>query len=264
MAIIKNNVIYDPKNGLETDIYYPDNTDSNTKILIFWHGGGWFTGDKKDNKNIGVQLANAGFMTFIPNYRLSPKYTFPAAHNDSENFVNWLLKSEYTDEDDQKNIVQIGASSGGTLALFTAGKFGFPTVTWSAPVEFSNWFKNHKDVIPTRDARNDLGKTDQADINNSFYKYFTLSYIQKDDPHLLSKLNVTSYDLQKLNQLMMINSANELTPIDSVLDFVSYLAKHNHEVQLLVIKGTRHAMSYAKDYLDESVDYLRQIIKRQD
>ena len=41
------------------------------------------------------------------------------------------------------------------------------------------------------------------------------------------------------------------------------IAKHDHEVELLVIKGQRHAMDYGKDYLDESLDYLRQRIKRQ-
>lgn len=40
---------------------------------------------KNDVKNLGIRLANAGFMTLIPDYRLAPASTFPAAHQDSKN-----------------------------------------------------------------------------------------------------------------------------------------------------------------------------------
>lgn len=263
MAIRKNNIIYDQQNQLATDIYYPNDTTSQTKILIFWHGGGWFRGDKNNLKAMGTSLANAGFMTFIPNYRLAPQNTFPAAHQDAMNFINWLLHSEYTDSDDQKNIVQIGASVGGTMALAVAGKYGFPTVTWSAPVEFQNWMKDHQAVKPSSDAKKELGLTDLKQIHASFYKYFVQTYAGTNDSQALTKMNASSYDFTSLKQLMMINSAEELTPLKSVLNFIQYLAQENHEVELLVIKGKRHAMDYGKDYLDESLDFLYQTIKRQ-
>lgn len=263
MTIIKNNIIYDQQKQLATDIYFPNNTDSNTKILIFWHGGGWFRGSKDALKSIGVSLANAGFMTFIPDYSLAPKNIFPAAHKDAENFVNWLLASDYTDPDDHKNIVQIGASVGGTLAIYLAGKFAFPTVTWSAPVEFSSWMEKHYHVKPSPIAQEEFGLTDRHDINDSFYKYFTLTYTGTADHEVLTKLDARSYDLDQLSSLLMINSADELTPLNSVLDFIDHLAKMDKESQLMVIKGHRHAMDYGKEYLDESIDFLHQIIKRQ-
>ena len=46
-----------------------------------------------------------------------------------------------------------------------------------------------------------------------------------------------------------------------ILKFVDFLANHDHEIELLIIKGHRHAMDYAKDYLDESLDFLFQTIK---
>lgn len=221
MVVIKNNVIYDENKKLGADVYYPNDTTSATKILIFWHGGGWFRGNKESVKSIGVNLANVGFMTFIPEYSLAPASVFPAAHEDALHFVDWLLKSDYTDEDDAKNIVQIGASVGGTMALYVAGKYGFPTVTWSAPVEYSNWIKEHDDVKPSPAAEEDFGITDPAQIRQSFYKYFTLTYTGTAEAKVLQKLDVKSYDLRKLDKLMMINSTDELTPLDSVLDFIS-------------------------------------------
>lgn len=263
MVVIKNNVIYDENKKLGADVYYPNDTTSATKILIFWHGGGWFRGNKESVKSIGVNLANAGFMTFIPEYSLAPASVFPAAHEDALHFIDWLLKSDYTDEDDAKNIVQIGASVGGTMALYVAGKYGFPTVTWSAPVEYSNWIKNHDNIKPSPAAEEDFGITDPAQIRQSFYKYFTLTYTGTAEAKVLQKLDAKSYDLRKLDKLMMINSTDELTPLDSVLDFIKYLANKNHGVQLLVIPGHGHAMDYGKDYVDESLDFLYQTIKRQ-
>lgn len=262
MTIIKKNIIYDQNNHLGTDIYYPNDTNSNTKILIFWHGGGWFRGNKDDCRPMGIKLANAGFMTFIPDYRLAPEFTFPAAHQDAVHFTNWLLNSEYTDDDDQKNIVQIGASSGGTLALYVAGKYGFATVTWSAPVEFSNWVKNHEQTPASSDPAQELQITDLAAKHDSFYKYFATTYAPRAEK--LTKLDAKSYDFSHLAQLMMINSADELTPLDSVLDFIKYLASQNRGVEFLLIKGQGHAMDYADEYLDESLDFLYQTIKRQD
>lgn len=263
MVVIKNNIIYDENKELGADIYYPNDTTSETKILIFWHGGGWLHGDKKDVKKVGVDFANAGFMTFIPNYSLAPANHFPAAHDDALHFVEWLLNSDYTDPDDIKNIVQIGASVGGTMALYVAGKYGFPTVTWSSPVEYANWIKQHQDVKASPQAKQDFGITDPAQIRASFYKYFTLAYASSDKADVLQKLDAQSYDFSKLGKLMMLNSTDELTPLSTTLDFIKFLAKENHGVQLLVIPGHGHAMDYSQDYIDESLDFLYQTIKRQ-
>ncbi|MBD5430684.1 alpha/beta hydrolase [Lactobacillus sp.] len=264
MVLIKKDILYDEKKNLATDIYFPNDTNSETKILIFWHGGGWFRGSKDTLQNIGVSLANAGFMTLIPNYSLAPKYHFPTAHQDSDNFIQWLLNSQYTDDDDLKNIMQIGASAGGTLALYLAGKYGFPTVTWSAPVDFSNWMKQHSQTVPAKDAANELNLTDSHQIKDAFYKYFVLTYAGSENSDILTQMDASSYNFTHLNRLKMINSANELTSLESVLNFVKFLAKHDHEVELLVIKGTGHAMDYADEYLDESVDFLYQTIKDQE
>ena len=50
MVVIKRNIVYDENKDLSSDIYYPNDTTSNTKILIFWHGGGWFRGNKETAK----------------------------------------------------------------------------------------------------------------------------------------------------------------------------------------------------------------------
>lgn len=262
MVVIKQNITYDSDNDLKVDIYFPNNTSSQTKILIFWHGGGWIKGSKEGSKELGIKFANAGFMTLIPDYTLAQTAKFPAAHNDAKKFVDWLLTSKYTDDDDQKNIVQVGASAGGTMALMIAGKYGFPTVTWSAPVDFVNWFAHHQEIKPSLNAASEFNYQDQDKINSSFYKYFTLTYIDGYDHKKLKLLDPINYNYQNLGPLLMINSAQELTPISGVYTYLTFLANHNHEVQLTLVPGHGHAMAYALDYLNESINFLYQSMKR--
>lgn len=250
MVVIKKDIVYDPERQLKTDIYFPNETSSQTKLLVFWHGGGWVRGNKESARKQGVQLANAGFMTLIPEYRLASQGKFPAAHQDAKRFISWLLQSRFTDANDEQNIVQIGASVGGTMALYLAGQYGFPTVTWSAPVDFSHWLAKHQDL--------------QASLTGSkeqFYKYFSLAYAPQSSDW--KKLDADSYPIKQLGPLFMLNSAQELNPLASVLHYIDFLGQHDKQVQLLVLPGQRHAMAYAQDYLDESIDFLHQIIKDQ-
>src|SRR5437762_13575620 len=52
---------------------------------ILVHGGGWVAGDKEQYINYLFQpLSEAGFAWFSINYRLAPKYKFPADAEDVE------------------------------------------------------------------------------------------------------------------------------------------------------------------------------------
>ena len=260
MAEIINDVTYDEQRKLKADIYKPDKVGFGDKILLFWHGGGWFRGDKNSIKDLCQKISDKGFTVFAPNYSLAPKHTFPAAHQDSINFVKWLMQSDYV-INKKVNITQIGASSGGTMALNIAGKYGFPTVTWSAPVSYSAWMKDHQNVTPAVDGHKELGLSNQHDINNAFYKYFTLAYAGSEDEKVLKKIDADSYDYSNLQQLLMINSADELAPIRYLLNFIDFLAQNNHAVDLKLLAGNRHAMTYAAQYLEESLTYLLNAIK---
>lgn len=253
MTEILTDIIFDEQKQLATDIYLPQG-NAKTKILLFWHGGGWFRGDKSNLKELCLMAADRGFLVFAPNYSLAPQATFPAAHQDSINFVKWLLSSEYVTKGTQ--ISQIGVSSGGTLALLVAGKYSFPTVTWSAPVSFSNWMQDHPTVKPSPQAHKDFGTEDLNEINDSFYKYFTLTYAGSPKMSTLKLIDAASYDYHNLQQLLMINSTNELAPTKYLLAFINFLASQNLGVELKLIPGKRHAMAYASEYIDFSLAYL--------
>ena len=75
--------------SLRLDAFTPDGPGPFPAVILV-HGGGWNGGDKSGGKNQGYTvpmhepLAKAGFAWFEINYRLVPKYPYPACIDDVE------------------------------------------------------------------------------------------------------------------------------------------------------------------------------------
>jgi epsilon-lactone hydrolase len=82
-------------------------------LLLYLHGGGYFTGCPRAHRPITASLANAGFKVFVPEYRLAPEHPYPAAVDDVECVWDGLLESGYA----ASSINISGDSAGGGLAL---------------------------------------------------------------------------------------------------------------------------------------------------
>ena len=64
--------------SLKLDAWIPDGKGPFPAVILV-HGGGWNHGDKADNfRWVFEPLSKAGFAWFSINYRLAPKYTYPA------------------------------------------------------------------------------------------------------------------------------------------------------------------------------------------
>jgi len=79
--------------------------------LIYFHGGGYFTGSPKAHRPITAFFATAGFNVFVPDYRLAPEHPYPAAVDDAETVWDALTESGH------QEIAVAGDSAGGGLAL---------------------------------------------------------------------------------------------------------------------------------------------------
>ena len=82
-------------------------------VLLYLHGGGYFTGCARAHRPITASFATAGFNVFVPEYRLAPEYPYPAAVDDVEGVWNGLLESGHP----ASSITISGDSAGGGLAL---------------------------------------------------------------------------------------------------------------------------------------------------
>lgn len=99
------------------DIYLPDEGDGPFPVVLFIHGGFFYSGDKRDlhaaNFLIGLQR---GYALVSVNYRLSDEAIFPAGIQDVKAAIRWLRANKARYHLDTNRIGACGGSSGGNFA----------------------------------------------------------------------------------------------------------------------------------------------------
>ncbi|OGV67412.1 MAG: hypothetical protein A3K19_23515 [Lentisphaerae bacterium RIFOXYB12_FULL_65_16] len=115
-------IIYDPRNGQRGlgDLYLPERPQGAPCALVI-HGGGWNAMDKHGLAGVAEFLCECGFGAFNINYRLLGQAPWPACGDDCLAAARFLLDAGHPDMQglDRRNLVVVGASAGGHLALMT-------------------------------------------------------------------------------------------------------------------------------------------------
>jgi acetyl esterase/lipase len=103
------------------DVYRPRPGGERCPTLLQIHGGGWVIG-RKDQQGLPLMhhLASRGWVCVAPNYRLSPKATFPDHLIDVKQAIAWVRLHGADFGADPDFIVVTGGSAGGHLAALTA------------------------------------------------------------------------------------------------------------------------------------------------
>src|SRR5262249_58601271 len=69
------------RTNLHADIAVPKGAGP-FPVVVYLHGGGWVAGSPKTHRKLGMQFAEAGFLTVNVDYRLAPEHPFPAGFGD--------------------------------------------------------------------------------------------------------------------------------------------------------------------------------------
>jgi acetyl esterase/lipase len=107
----------DPRQKM--DVYAPAQA-ANLPILVFFYGGGWDSGDRKDYGWAAQALAARGFVVFVPDYRLVPQVHFPAFIQDAAEATARASELAATYGGDPARLGVIGHSAGAHLAMMIA------------------------------------------------------------------------------------------------------------------------------------------------
>lgn len=104
------------------DIYAPAGKRS-APVVVFIYGGGWKAGDKADYRFVAASLAERGYLTVVPDYRLFPAVRFPAFLQDNAAAVAWTKTNIARYGGDPHRIVLMGHSAGAyNAAMLTLDK----------------------------------------------------------------------------------------------------------------------------------------------
>lgn len=120
------NVEYANPDGqhLQLDVALPAKSEGPLPAVLCIHGGGFRAGDRHGYDGLCLRLAQQGYVAATVEYRLAPKYPFPAAVFDCKAAVRWLRANADKYHIDPQRIGVTGGSAGGCLAQFlgvTAG-----------------------------------------------------------------------------------------------------------------------------------------------
>ncbi|MFC1910107.1 alpha/beta hydrolase fold domain-containing protein [Chloroflexota bacterium] len=105
-------------NVLLMDIYYPLPIEANRAAVLYIHGGGWYSGDKASDigRAFIPTLVSRGYLVAAINYRLAPRFCFPAQIGDARNALHFLVAEAGEYGIDPQRIGVWGDSAGGHLA----------------------------------------------------------------------------------------------------------------------------------------------------
>ena len=109
----------DPRQKL--DVYVPLKTSSSlAPVVVFFYGGSWNHGERKEYKFVAEALASRGILAVVADYRLYPQVRYPDFLIDSASAVAWTHREIAAYGGDPSRIFIMGHSAGAYNAAMLA------------------------------------------------------------------------------------------------------------------------------------------------
>jgi acetyl esterase/lipase len=116
------NIAYASGTRGKLDVYQPPGhpTTPVRPVIVFFYGGNWTSGARQNYRFVATSLAQLGYVTVVPDYRLYPEVRFPAFIEDGAKAVAWVQAHIADYGGDAGRIVLMGHSAGAHLAALLA------------------------------------------------------------------------------------------------------------------------------------------------
>jgi len=108
-------------------------------LVVFFFGGTWSSGDRASYKFVGEALAARGAVVVIPDYGLSPAFTYPVFVRDSALAAKWALDNAAQLGADPKQVYVMGHSSGGYNVAMVALDDRWLGELGASPRQLAGW-----------------------------------------------------------------------------------------------------------------------------
>ncbi len=102
------------------DIYRPTSGPGPFPVVFYVHGGGFRILSKDTHWIMGLAFARQGYLVVSINYRLAPRYRYPAAIEDACNALAWTWKHIGHYGGDRDRLILAGESAGANLTASLA------------------------------------------------------------------------------------------------------------------------------------------------
>ncbi|MBP2473972.1 acetyl esterase [Crossiella equi] len=120
MAEIRELSVPGPGGPIRCRLYLPEHVPTPAPALVFFHGGGWVTGDLDTHDHVCRTLAqHAGVVVLSADYRLAPEHPFPAAVEDALAVFRYAVDQSASLGINPAQVAVGGDSAGGNLSIVT-------------------------------------------------------------------------------------------------------------------------------------------------
>ncbi|MHB8473846.1 MAG: alpha/beta hydrolase [Gammaproteobacteria bacterium] len=119
-------IAYGPDPRQKVDIYQPRSAPQAPlrhaayPVVVFFHGGSWNYGDRKDYKFVGEALASRGIVAVVADYRLYPQVRYPDFLKDCAQAVAWTRREAAHYGGNPQQLFLMGHSAGAYNAAMLA------------------------------------------------------------------------------------------------------------------------------------------------
>jgi acetyl esterase len=242
--------------GLTADVAVPKGNGPHP-VVVYLHGGGWIGGSTKTHRKLGMQFAEAGYLTINVEYRLAPEHPFPAGLEDCVYAVKWAGDNAKRWNGDVSRLAVGGDSAGGnltaaTLTSLAAEKYAGPAKPKAALLIYGLF-----DFPATI-------KREKADLIDGMVK----AYAGAGYPAILEDPRVSPLRAVKPGALppsfVICGTADPLLPETHAMADALKRADIRHEV--VILEDMPHGflqfnvLSGCKQGLDQIFDFLRRTI----
>jgi len=104
----------DPRQKL--DVYLPKKIGPEARVVVFFYGGSWRGGNKRDYRFVAQALTSRGFIVVLPDYRVYPQVIFPGFVEDGALAVRWVRDNIASYGGSPSHIYLMGHSAGSHIA----------------------------------------------------------------------------------------------------------------------------------------------------
>lgn len=226
-------IVYGSVDGvdLKLDLARPSEGAGPFPVVLCIHGGAWMVGSKGAYTPVLQMLAGAGYAAVSIDYRLAPRYRFPAQIDDVRLATAYLRTHAAELKLDANRMAVLGDSAGGHLALLLGltepqGRFR-AVINLYGVSDVARWLPNpESEKIEGMDAATLIEKVYGTRDRGSdvLRKASPLTYVAKGNPAVLT-MHGDADPTVRLEQSQWLHEA---------------LRKNGVEEKLVVVKGAKH------------------------
>ena len=235
----EDSIVYGEADGqaLTMDYYAPKGPGPHP-IAIIIHGGGYTGGTSKNGSEAYCAdfLAPAGYAVFSINYRLAPRYPYPAAVLDTERAVRFIRHNAARWQADGTRIALVGGSAGGFLSNMVGLLEEGPMAGSADPVDRES---ARVQAVVTLFAQSSFAT---VPLNDSTHALLDAAIARDGMEKALKEASPITYVSAKAPPfLQIIGDHDEYIPLSEVSNLDARLKQVGVSSSVIVIPGGIHA-----------------------